>query len=111
MNELSKLPSQFASEQFVEYITEDQISLMVESLAHTINNTYKDQELILVGILKGSTTFMCDLIKKITNVKIYVDFVKLSAVGRSKEEEGTIIIEKDISTNINGKSVLIVERL
>ena len=45
---------------------------------------------------------MSELMKNIRNVKVYIDFVKLSAVGRSKESNGTIIIKKDITTNIQG---------
>lgn len=111
MSELNKFPSNFVSDQFVEYIDRKEIKSLTESLAHTISQKYEGQELVVIGMLKGSTLFMSELLKNIRNVKIYVDFVSLSAVGRTKENEGTITLTKDISTDIHGKNVLIVEQI
>jgi hypoxanthine phosphoribosyltransferase len=110
-NELRKFPSSFVSDQFVPYIESSEIATITDSLAHAISQKYKGQELVMIGVLKGSSVFMSDLIKKIRNVKIYVDFVKVGSVGRSKESNGTIILKKDISTNILDKNVLIVEEI
>ena len=111
MSELYKFPSNFVSEQFVEYIDRKEIQSITESLAHTINQKYAGEELVIVGVLKGSLFFISDLMKKINNVKVTIDFLKITSVGRSKETTGTIIIEKDISTNIQDKNVLIVEEI
>lgn len=111
MSELSKFPSSFVSEQFVEYIDEQEIHTVVESLGHTISQKYKGQELVLVGLLKGSMVFMADLVRHIKNVKVYVDFMKVEAVGRTKESNGTIVITKDLSSDILNKNVLIVEEV
>ncbi len=111
MNEINKFPNSFVSDQFVPYITAKEVETIVDSLAHTISQKYQGEELVLVGALKGSTPFLSDLMKKIKNVKVYVDFVKLSAVGRSKENNGTIILSKDLKTNILDKNVLIVEEI
>ena len=98
MSEFTKFPNTFVSDQFVPYIKEKEIQTIVKSLAHTIDQKYKGEELILVSVLKGSNVFLSDLVKNIRNVKIYIDFVSLSAVGRSKENNGSIIIKKDIQT-------------
>ena len=111
MNEINKLPYNTASEQFVPYIEAHEIANIVDSLAHTISQRYQGEELVLIGPLKGSMIFLSDLAKRIKNVKVYIDFVKLSAVGRSKENSGTIILAKDIKTNIMDKNVLIVEEV
>ena len=108
---INKLPYNTASEQFVPYIEAHEIENIVESLAHTISQRYQGEELVLIGPLKGSMIFLSDLAKRIKNVKVYIDFVKLSAVGRSKESSGTIILSKDIKTNILDKNVLIVEEV
>jgi len=108
MSDLEKFPDNFVSEQFVKYVDEKEIETIVDSLAHTLSEKYKGQELVMIGVLKGSMIFMSDLIRKIKNVKIYVDFIRVSSVGRSKESEGTIIFSKDISTNIQGRNILIV---
>jgi hypoxanthine phosphoribosyltransferase len=111
MNEDGKFPSSIVSDQFVPYIEASEIETIIESLAHTISQKYKGEELVLIGPLKGSCLFLSDLAKKIKNVKVYIDFVNLSAVGRSKESNGTIILSKDICTNIMDKNILIVEEV
>lgn len=111
MKEINKFPHNIVSEQFVPYIEAHEVESITESLAHTISQKYQGEELVLIGVLKGSTLFLSDLIKKIKNVKVYIDFVKLSAVGRDKESNGTIILSKDINTNILDKNVLIVEEI
>jgi hypoxanthine phosphoribosyltransferase len=111
MSESRKFPNSFVSDQFVPYISDEEIQTIVKSLAHTIDQKYKGEELVLISVLKGSNIFLSDLVKNIRNVKIYIDFVSLSAVGRSKENNGSIILKKDIQTNILEKNVLIVEEI
>lgn len=111
MSELTKFPSNFVSNQFVKYIPHAEIKGMVSSLGQTLNQKYAGEELVLVGILKGSVVFMADLARELTNVKVYMDFVKVDSIGRSKENNGTISISKDITTNILGRNVLIVEEI
>ena len=55
--------------------------------------------------------FISDLVKKIKGVNIYIDFVQLESIGRSKESNGSIIIKKDLRTNILERNVLIVEEI
>lgn len=111
MSELNKFPSNFVSDQFVEYIDRKEIKSLTKSLAHTIEQKYEGQELVVIGMLKGSMLFMSELLKNIRGVNIYVDFVSLSAVGRTKENAGSITLSKDITTDIHGKNVLIVEQI
>ena len=111
MSELNKFPSHFISDQLVKYIEESEIHSITESLAHTISQKYNGQELVVVGMLKGSMLFMSDFIKRIRGVKVYIDFVSVSAIGREKENHGTISIKKDIETNILDKNVLILEEI
>lgn len=111
MSKLAKFPNNFVSDQFVEYIDESEIQSVVESLGYTISQKYKGQELVLVGLLKGSMVFMADLARHIKNVKVYIDFIKVEAVGRSKESNGTIVISKDLGSDVLNKNVLIVEEV
>lgn len=111
MSELYKFPTSFVSEQFVEYIDEKEINEITLALANSINTRYQGEELIIIGILKGSMIFISDLMKHIKNVKVYIDFVSLDSIGRTKESSGTILMSKDIKTNIQDKNVLIVEEI
>ena len=111
MDQDGKFPNNIVSDQFVPYIEASEIESIIESLAHTISQKYKGEDLVLIGPLKGSCLFLSDLAKRIKNVKVYIDFVNLSAVGRSKESNGTIILSKDIQTNVMDKNILIVEEV
>ena len=97
MSELYKFPTSFVSEQFVEYIDEKEINEITLALANSINTRYQGEELIIIGILKGSMIFISDLMKHIKNVKVYIDFVSLDSIGRTKESSGTILMSKDIN--------------
>lgn len=110
-NEKNKFPSSFVSSQFVKYIDSKEIKGMVEALGNQISQKYQGQDLVLIGVLKGSMVFMADLIREIKGVKVYVDFVKLQAIGRSKENHGTICINKDYTTNLLDRNVIIVEEI
>jgi hypoxanthine phosphoribosyltransferase len=110
-DEKNKFPSTFVSAQFVKYIDAKEIKGIVEALGNTLSQKYQGQDLVLIGVLKGSMVFLADLVREIKGVKVYVDFVKLQAVGRSKENHGTITISKDITTNLMDRNVVIVEEI
>lgn len=110
-DEKNKFPSSFVSSQFVKYIDAKEIKGMIEALGNNLSQKYAGQDLVLIGVLKGSMVFLADLAREIKGVKVYIDFVKVSAVGRSKENHGTITISKDITTNLMDRNVVIVEEI
>ncbi len=110
-DEKNKFPSSFVSSQFVKYIDQKEIKGIVEALGNTLSQKYQGQDLVLIGVLKGSMVFLADLAREIKGVKVYIDFVKLQAVGRSKENHGTITISKDFTTNLMDRNVVIVEEI
>lgn len=88
--------------------SEEQIDEMVCKLAQQINKDYEGKELILVGLLKGSITFMSDLMKKIT-LKCKIDFICASSYGNGTESTGRVNIIKDVSQSVENCDVLIIE--
>lgn len=111
MKEFNKFPSNFVSEQFVPYIEEQEIEQLTSELAAKISERFKGEEIVIVGILKGSMVFISDLIKKTKGVTIYIEFVQIQSIGRSKESSGTIVLRKDIKSNIQGRNILVVEEI
>ncbi|PIS11177.1 MAG: hypoxanthine phosphoribosyltransferase [Bdellovibrio sp. CG10_big_fil_rev_8_21_14_0_10_47_8] len=95
-----------AKEDMLPFITKDEIAKLVMFLAKTIETDYEGREVILICPLRGSIHFLADLCRQI-QLPQQVDFVQLQAV----EKGGAIKIIKDISTNIAGKHVLIVEEI
>ena len=82
-------------------ISEEEISKKVEELAKKIEKDYEGEQLLVVGILKGASVFVSDLIRKI-DLDVNIDFMSVSSYG-------TVKILKDLDVDIAGKNVLIVE--
>lgn len=92
-------------DNMIPYITEEEIDQMVADLAKQIEFDYHGKEIILICPLKGSTLFLSDLSRKISNPQI-LDFVHLT----SPRGESVRIL-KDITQNITGKHVIVVEEI
>lgn len=88
--------------------TEEQIREKVIELGKQIENDYKGEEILVVGILKGANVFTCDLIRQI-DLDVKIDFMSVSSYGSGTESSGTVRILKDLDTDIKGRNVLIVE--
>lgn len=89
-------------------ITEDEISLRIQALGNAITKDFEDEDLVVICVLKGAFVFCSDLIKKI-NRPISLEFISLSSYGDSTNSSGNVRLEMDITANIEGKNVLIVE--
>ena len=89
-------------------IPEDQIKKKVKQLGQIISQDFRKKELLVVGILKGSFIFMADLVREIEG-KVYIDFMQVSSYHTGMESSGEVIFVKDLSTDIDGKNVLIVD--
>jgi hypoxanthine phosphoribosyltransferase len=90
-------------------ISEEQIHAKVEELARRISVDYRDvDDLILIGVLKGSFIFLADLARHLT-VPRSVDFMALSTYGEGTETDGAVRMIMDLRRNIAGKHILIVE--
>lgn len=88
--------------------TEGQIRDKIKEIGKKISNDYREKDLILIGILKGSVMFMSDLMKEIT-VPCSMDFMAVSSYGNSTESTGRVKILKDLDFSVEGKDILIVE--
>lgn len=90
-------------------IDENKLNKRIEELANQISNDYKNEEIILICILKGSAYFAIDLSKKITNNVVVMDFMRVSSYGNNTETTGKVNFILDISENIENKNVIIIE--
>lgn len=89
-------------------ITEEEIALRLEELGKAITQDFANEDLVVICVLKGAFMFCSDLIKKI-NRPIKLEFISLSSYGDSTNSSGNVRLEMDITANIEGKNVLIVE--
>ncbi|MGN1031978.1 MAG: hypoxanthine phosphoribosyltransferase, partial [Intestinibacter sp.] len=89
-------------------LSEEEIKAKVAELGKKIEEDFKGQDLLVVGILKGASVFVSDLIRSI-NLDVNIDFMSVSSYGNSTESSGSVKILKDLDVDIKGKNVLIVE--
>lgn len=89
-------------------LSEEEIKAKVIELGKQIEKDFQGQDLLVVGILKGASVFVADLIRNI-NLDVNIDFMSVSSYGNSTESSGSVKILKDLDVDIKGKNVLIVE--
>ena len=90
-------------------ISEEQIQAKVDELAGRISEDYRTvDDLIMVGVLKGSFIFLADLPRRLT-IPRSVDFLAVSTYGDNTTTSGVVRTILDLRRNITGKHVLVVE--
>ena len=89
-------------------VTEEQLKEVNERLGAKITEDFKDKNLLVVGILKGSIYFMTDLTRYI-DLPLKLDFLAVSSYGGGTSSTGAVKILKDIDINLEGYDILLVE--
>lgn len=90
-------------------LTEQDIREIATKMGKSITDEIKNDEkpAVIVGVLKGATPFMMDLVKNI-DANIYMDFIHIRSYSGT-ESSGRIQLLKDTSYDCNGRTVVIVE--
>lgn len=91
------------------FISQNSIQNKVKEIANKIDNDYKDEEVIIISILKGAIYFTIDLIKNINNPNIQLDFMKVSSYKNNTESNNEIDFQLDLSIDITNKNIIIVD--
>ncbi len=89
-------------------IDEDKLAKRIKEIGQEISEDFAGEEIMLVGILKGASVFMSDLIRQIS-LPVYIDYMVVSSYGNSAETSGVVRIIKDLEDNIDEKNIIIVE--
>lgn len=87
--------------------THDQIVKRCEDIGTQISEEYKGKNVVLVGLLKGSIPFFAELAQHIS-LDVEFDFMAVSSY-EGTESTGNVLVKKDISNDITGKDIIIVE--
>lgn len=88
-------------------LTEAQIQARIEELGKILSEDYRDKNPVVLGVMKGVVIFYADMIRKI-NVPCQMDFMWVSSY-KGTDSTGSIVVKRDISTDIKGRHVLILE--
>lgn len=89
-------------------VNEEQLQSRLKEIARQIENDYKDQDLLLIGVLKGAVMVMADLTRHI-NRHVEIDWMAVSSYGSGTKSSGVVRILKDLDRDITGRNVLIIE--
>jgi len=90
-------------------ISEETIQSRVLELAEQISADYSDSDdLVMVGVLKGSFMFLADLSRRLS-IPRTIEFIAVSSYGNGSVSSGAVRLVMDVRGNMEGKHVLIVE--
>ena len=87
-------------------LTEEQIKARMKEMGEEISKEYEGKDPVVLGVLKGVVMFYADMMKHIT-VPCQMDFMWLSSYSGKKS--GNMIVRQDMSVDISGRHVLILE--
>lgn len=88
--------------------SEDDIKACVRRMGQQITQDYAGQSVVIVSVLRGAAIFMADLAREI-HLPIEMDYMAVSSYGNGAKSSGVVRILKDLTTEIEGRHVLIVE--
>lgn len=88
-------------------LTEEQIQTKVKELAARISADYAGKDPVFVGVLKGVVMFFADIVRNI-DIPCEIDFMSLSSYSGTNST-GRTEIRKDLSVDIKGRHVVILE--
>ena len=89
-------------------ITEEEIEAKITEIANQLTEEYEGRFPLAIGVLKGATLFMGDLLKRV-DTYLEMDFMDVSSYGRTTVSSGEVKILKDLNTPVEGRDILIIE--
>src|SRR5205807_732512 len=90
-------------------ISQQEIQDTIARLGEQITKDYQGEDnLLLVGVLKGAFVVMADLSRHI-RLPVEFDFMAVSSYGAATKTSGVVRILKDLDREIEGRDVLLVE--
>lgn len=86
----------------------DQIQARVAEIAALIDADYQGRDVLLVGVLNGAVMVMSDLQREMHS-HVEMDWMAVSSYGSGMQSSGVVRILKDLSVDIEGRDVIVVE--
>ena len=91
-----------------QLISAESIQNRIKELADIINKEYNNEEIYIIGVLKGAVMFTVDLVKNL-NMPVKMEFIRLSSYGSGVTSTGQVRAVDITLPDLNEKNVLIVE--
>lgn len=91
--------------------TSDQIRRRVQGLIGEIAGNCETENLLILGILRGSFIFLADLVRGFAGHGLHprIDFITLASYGGGTESSGTVKLTHDTGEDLRGADVVIVD--
>lgn len=89
-------------------LSEEEIKAQIAIVGKKLTEDYKDKNLYVLSLLRGSFIFAADLVRAI-DTKAQIGFMTTSSYGHGEESTGIVKVVNDIPDNIEGLDVLIVD--
>lgn len=96
------------SEKIGVLISTTDVENRIAEVAEQLSKEYEGKVLHIIGVLKGSVFFMCELAKRMT-IPVTMDFMAVSSYGNETKSSGVVKLVKDLDDSIEGRDVLLVE--
>ena len=101
-------PSEFSNPNLEPLLTGEQIQMRIGELGAEIARDYAERNPLLLGVLKGASIFLSDLIRAI-DLRLGVEFMAISSYGSGMRSSGEVRIVKDLDVPVEGRDILVVE--
>lgn len=88
-------------------LSEEQIQTRIRELGEILSEEYADKNPVVLGVMKGVVVFYADMIRQL-RVPCQMDFMWISSY-KGTDSSGSVVVKRDISTDIKGRHVLILE--
>jgi hypoxanthine phosphoribosyltransferase len=89
-------------------LTRERIDQVVSAVAEELNADLEGRDPVFICVLKGAVYFFTALTSRLKR-SVVVDFIQVSSYGATTESSGTVTLIKDITVDISGKDVYVVE--
>ncbi|MBW3083421.1 hypoxanthine phosphoribosyltransferase [Bifidobacterium phasiani] len=91
-----------------ELVTKAQIDSKIKEMAAQVSEDYRGRDLLLVAVLKGAVNTLVAFSQALS-IPVQMDFMSLSSYGAGTTSSGTVTVRQDLSTDVRGRHILIVE--
>jgi len=104
----AQMYSEFTNPNLEVLISEVQIQERIKELGSQIAKEYAGRNPLLIGVLKGATFFLSDLLRSI-DIPLGIEFMAISSYGSSTRTSGEVRILKDLDVAVEGRDIIVVE--
>ena len=90
--------------------TAQEIRERIETMAGEIA-AQTNGEFLIVSLLRGAFMFTADLVRELYAIGVHpqIDFMTLSSYGEGTSSSGAVMIGRDLTDEVKGRSILIVD--